>query len=85
MQKKLNPFTGPPPPQISKEVPKAYNEALYDHLQQGNSINFIQARAMGITRLDTHIAEIRKITQVYSRDVRINALRYLEYSLHPFL
>jgi acid phosphatase class B len=80
-----NPFSDPQKSKFGNDIPKAYNRDLYDHLQQGNTINFIQARAMGISQLDTHIAEIRKITNVYSRNVRINSLRYMEYSLQPFV
>ena len=85
MIQRNNPFSDQAKPEPRKGKPKPYNEALYDHLQHGNTINFIQARTMGITQLDAQIAAIRKITNVYSRNVRINSLRYLEYSLHPFV
>ncbi|MEO5997850.1 MAG: hypothetical protein ABIQ00_14315 [Chitinophagaceae bacterium] len=85
MPKSNNPFTETPKHKSSKEIPKTYNVSLYDHLQGGNTINFIQARSMGISQLDSQIAQIRKFTTIYTRDVRINALRYLEYSLHPFI
>ncbi len=70
--------------QINIQTPKAYNINLYDHLQQGNSVNFVQAKALGITQLDSRIAEIRKITNVYARTIRINAVKCTEYSLQPF-
>jgi hypothetical protein len=85
MSQRNNPFSdAPPTKQASKQIAKTYNSKLYDYLQQGNSINFIQAREMGITKLDMNIAEIRKLTTVYSRTVRINTLMCTEYSLQQF-
>ena len=78
-----NPFSNPMM-SSGNQVPKTYNTTLYDHLQQGSSINFVQARALGIAKLDMHIAEIRKITNVYSRTVRINNVTCMEYSLQKF-
>ncbi len=85
MSQRNNPFSDlPVTNQMNNNTPKAYNTNLYDHLQQGNAINFVQAKALGITQLDSHIAEIRKITNVYSRTVRINTVKCMEYSLNPF-
>jgi len=84
MPQRQNPFSDPTPSnKFSSETHKAYNEVLYDFLQQGNTINFVQARALGINQLETHISELRKITKIYSRIVRINAVKITEYSLQP--
>jgi len=86
MSQRNNPFSDTPlSNQKGNAIPKAYNVKLYDYLQQGNTINFVQARALGINQLSTHIAELREFTSIYSRTVRINAVKFLEYSLQPFI
>ncbi len=86
MLQRNNPFSDPPQTkQVSNDIPKAFNTKLYDHLQQGNTINFVQAHAMGIAQLNTHIAEIRKIVNIYSRIIRINNVQCMEYSLQPIV
>ncbi len=86
MLQRNNPFSNPPlDKQVSNEIPKAFNTKLYDHLQQGYTINFVQAKAMGIAQLNSHIAEIRKIVNIYSRTVRINNVTCMEYSLQPIV
>jgi hypothetical protein len=79
-----NPFTDPPVNnQISIESLHPQSMRLLEHLQQGNSVNFVQAREMGITHLDRHIAELRRELTIHSRVIRMGNTRCLEYSLHP--
>ena len=86
MLKKNHPFSDKPlVKQSPSEIAKSYNLKLYDHLQLGNTINFLQSREFGVTRLDAQIAEIRKVTHVYSREIRINRGKFMEYSFQPFV
>lgn len=65
---------------------EAQNKRLYDYLQEGNTINFLQARDIGIGFLNSRIAELRKhqIT-IHSRYIRIQNIQCKEYSLRPFV
>ncbi len=58
---------------------------LQEYLQNGNTINFVQARELGISHLDKHIEDLRKRMNVHSRMIRISNTRCNEYSLQPFV
>lgn len=61
------------------------NELLHDHLMRGNTINFIQAREMGIAFLNSRISDLRASeVPVYFRWIKVNNTRCKEYSLQPF-
>ncbi len=49
MPLKFNPFSDPVPTDntTTGETFQPFDMKLYDHLQQGNTINFVQAQAMG--------------------------------------
>ena len=58
---------------------------LIDHLRSGNTINFVQARDMGITHLAQRIAELRAHDiRTYQRQIRLYHSPCMEYSLSPF-
>lgn len=81
MKHKHNTFSDPPK---RKDLPP-HNKALYEHLQAGNTVNFVTARSqLGITQLDKRIQEIRKFATVYGRSIRISNIACYEYSLRPF-
>ncbi len=62
------------------------NNRLYEHLQAGNTINFLQARDLGIGFPNSRIAELRKQqVTIYSRFIRISNVQCKEYSLQPFV
>ena len=50
---------------INQQGLEAQRKLLMDHLQTGNTIHFMQAMEMGITHLNTRIAELR------SRDITV--------------
>lgn len=80
-----NPFSDPPiNNQISVESLHPQSMKLYEYLLQGNSINYVQAHAMGITHLDKHIADVRRKLTIHSRVIRLHNARCNEYSLQPF-
>lgn len=81
-----SPFTAdiPTPNQISIESMHPQSMKLYEHLLQGHSINFLQARELGITHLDKHIADLRRELTIHSRTIRIHNTRCTEYSLQAF-
>jgi len=86
MQHKFNPFSDPAPTgNTTGESFQPFDMKLYDHLQQGNTINFVQAQAMGIPHLDRRIAELKKSMTIHSRFIRIHNTRCQEYSLQPFV
>jgi hypothetical protein len=60
------------------------NKALYEYLESGNIINFLQARDMGVSNLNARIEQIRKLYPVYSRFIRISTMMCEEYRLIPF-
>ena len=58
---------------------------LVDHLRAGGTINFVQARDMGITHLAQRIAELRAHDiRSYQRQIRLYGSPCAEFSLHPF-
>ena len=60
-------------------------QLLIDHLRSGNTINFVQARDLGITHLPQRIAELRAHDiRTYQREIRMYNTPCMEYSLHPF-
>lgn len=61
------------------------NEKLEKHLSAGNTINFMQARAMGIGFLNSRMSDLKKAEkQFYSRWVVINGCKCKEYSFTAF-
>lgn len=61
------------------------NKRLIDHLNAGNTINFIEAGEMGITHLSTRITELRAHDIIiYERPLQIQNTRCSEYSLKPY-
>lgn len=84
MADKYNPFSDPPiSSQMSVESLHPQATKLYEHLLQGQSVNFVQAREMGITHLEKHIADLRRKAKIYSRIIRMHNAKCNEYSLHP--
>jgi len=82
---KFNPFEDKPATsKVQQNVAPAFNIQLYDYLQSGNSINFVQARELGIDQLDRHIEDLRKVIKVYAKPIRINQVKCFDYSLQPF-
>ncbi|MEJ7740465.1 MAG: hypothetical protein WKF97_23865 [Chitinophagaceae bacterium] len=63
---------------------EAQNKRLYEHLLAGSTINFLQARDMGIGYLNSRISDLRKVMTIHSRFIRINGIQCKEYSLAPF-
>ena len=78
-----NPFSDPP---VTHQPESMHPQSmkLYEHLLQGHSINFVQAREMGITHLDKHITDLRRTSTIYSRSIRMHNAICNEYSLQPF-
>ena len=71
---------------INNQGLEAQRKLLLDHLQSGNTINFMQAMDLGITHLNTRIAELRsRDIHVYSRPMAYRNIKCQEYSLQPFL
>ena len=70
---------------INQQSLEAQRQLLLDHLRAGNTIHFMQAMELGITHLNTRIAELRAhdIT-IYSRPVHFRNIKCQEYSLRPF-
>ena len=71
---------------INNQGLEAQRKLLMDHLLAGNTINFIQAMEMGITHLNTRVAELRsRDITIYSRPVHLRNIKCQEYSLRPFI
>ena len=70
---------------INNQGLEAQRQLLLDHLRAGNTIHFMQAMDLGITHLNTRIAELRAhdIT-IYSRPMAYRNIKCQEYSLQPF-
>ena len=70
---------------INNQGLEAQRQLLLDHLRAGNTINFMQAMDLGITHLNTRIAELRsRGIQLYSRPMAYRNIKCQEYSLQPF-
>lgn len=70
---------------VNAESIHAQNERLLNHLKIGFTINFIQARKMGIGFLNSRISDLKKNDYViYDRWISIKGIRCKEYSLTPF-
>lgn len=71
---------------INQQSLEAQRKLLMDHLQAGGTIHFMQAMELGITHLNTRVAELRAhdIT-IYSRPVHFRNIKCQEYSLRPFI
>ena len=71
---------------INQQSLDAQRQLLLDHLQAGNTINFMQAMDLGITHLNTRIAELRsRDITVYSRPMAYRNIKCQEYGLQPFI
>ena len=71
---------------INQQSLEAQRKLLLDHLQAGNTINFMQAMEMGITHLRTRIQEMRaRGIQVYTRPMYFRNIKGEDYSLQPFI
>jgi hypothetical protein len=58
---------------------------LIEYLSEGRTINFIQAREMGIGFLNSRIPNVKeKGYTVYSRRIKIGHIYCKEYSFKPF-
>jgi hypothetical protein len=58
---------------------------LIEYLSEGRTINFIQAREMGIGFLNSRIPDVKeKGYTVYSRRIKIGHIYCKEYSFKPF-
>jgi hypothetical protein len=58
---------------------------LIEYLSEGRTINFIQAREMGIGFLNSRISDLKKKQfSVHSRWIKIKAIKCKEYSFKPF-
>ncbi|MEJ7738512.1 MAG: hypothetical protein WKF97_13865 [Chitinophagaceae bacterium] len=90
MSTKFNPFekehTGDMPAGTELNLPgiQYQQKLLLEHLRNGNTINFLQARDMGIGYLNSRIADLRKEITIHSRFIRISNVKCKEYSLAPF-
>ena len=70
---------------INQQSLDAQRQLLLDHLRAGNTIHFMQAMDMGITHLNTRVAELRaRDIQVYSRPMAYRNIKCQEYGLQPF-
>ena len=71
---------------INQQSLEAQRKLLLEHLQGGNTINFMQAMDMDITHLNTRIQELKaKGLQVYSKPVFFRNIKCQEFSLRPFI
>lgn len=70
---------------INIEGLEGQNRKLYEHLQAGNTINFLQASDLGIRYLNSRISDLNKQgLQIHSRFIRIGYTKCKEYSINPF-
>jgi hypothetical protein len=61
------------------------NELLLAHLKAGNTINFLQARQMGIGFLNSRISDlIANDVAVFKRWIKVGKCSCKEYSLKPY-
>ena len=74
--------TGSP---INQDSIVKQNEKLEQHLSAGNTINFMQARAMGIGFLNSRMSDLKKNDKIFfSRWVVIEGCKCKEYSFTEF-
>lgn len=70
---------------INENATSIQNQKLLEHLQSGNTINFLQAKDLGIDSLNTRIVDLRKQgTVVHTRVIRINGIFCNEFGLKSF-
>ena len=75
--------TGSP---INAHSLQTQNKRLYDHLASGHTINFQDARGMGIPYLNSRISDLRADgVEIHSRFIHIRATKCKEHSLQPFV
>lgn len=70
---------------INQHSLETQNKRLYDHLASGYTINFLQAKQLGVSYLNSRISNLKESgIPIYSRFIRIGNTQCKEYSLQPF-
>ena len=70
----------------NKESIERQISTLIEYLSEGRTINFIQAREMGIGFLNSRIPDVKaRGYKVYNRWTKIKTIKCKEYSFKPFI